>query len=220
MTEIVDAAVRIADSDGLAAVSMSKVAAEVGVTAMALYRHVGNKDELLILMLDAAVGGPPPYPAEDVGWREGMEGWATGMLAAYRKRPWVLRIPISSLPPLPNQMRWMDHGLYCLRKTGLVEGEKLASILMLSSLVRGYALLASEIGGGAVEGMAMFAAVARQVVADGRFPTLAQTLMSGALEEDVPEPGQPFPGPELMWGEMRFGLERALDGIGVMIDRA
>ncbi|GAB3247556.1 TetR/AcrR family transcriptional regulator [Kineosporia babensis] len=218
--EIVDAAVRIADADGLAAVSMSKVAAEVGVTAMALYRHVGSKDELLILVLDAAVGGPPELPPVEKGWRVGLDAWAMGMLAAYRQRPWVLRIPISTLPPLPNQVMWMERGLRCLQETRLAEGEKLASILLLSNLVRGYGTLAAEIGAGAVDGAATFAAVMRQVLGDGRFPALTHTVMSGAMEADVPAPGEPAPGADLIWSEMRFGLDRVLDGIGAMIEKA
>ncbi|GLY19398.1 TetR/AcrR family transcriptional regulator [Kineosporia rhizophila] len=220
VTEIVDAAVRIADTDGLAAVSMSKVAAEVGVTAMALYRHIGNKDELLVLMLDAGVGPPAEMPPEGQDWREGLQNWATEVLATYRRRPWVMRIPITTLPPLPNQMLWMENGLRCLRGTGLSEGEKLASILLLSNLMRGYGLLAAEIGAGAVPAAATFAAVARRVLDDERFPALAQTLTSGALEADVPGPGEPPPEADLIWSEMQFGLDRVLDGISAMIERA
>src|SRR6516162_2662775 len=61
LERIVAAAVRLADAEGLAAVSMSRVAAELGAAPMSLYRHVTAKDELLTLMLDAAYG---PYPAQ------------------------------------------------------------------------------------------------------------------------------------------------------------
>lgn len=213
LREIVDAGVRLADADGLGAVSMSKVAAEVGVTAMALYRHVGNKDELLILMVDAALGGPPAALAEATPWREGLDAWGMGLLAAYRNRPWALRVPITTLPPLPNQVMWMEHGLRQLAATELSEIEKLSSILLISNLVRGYAILEQDMGAGAESTTAMFSLVMAQVVGDGRFPALARALSEGALEDDPPET-------DALWPELRFGLDRALDGIGALIERA
>src|SRR4051812_50195310 len=66
--EITAAAVRIADAEGLGAVSMARVAKELGNSTMALYRHVESKDELLLLMSDAALEPPPDLtPAGD--WR-------------------------------------------------------------------------------------------------------------------------------------------------------
>src|SRR5215472_7517901 len=71
LDRIVAAAVHVADTEGLAAVSMSRVATELGAAPMSLYRYVAAKDELLALMVDAAYGpppaGPPParLPTED-----------------------------------------------------------------------------------------------------------------------------------------------------------
>jgi len=204
---IVEAAVRIADADGVGAVSMSRVAAEVGVTAMALYRHVGSKDELLILMVDAALGGPPAMPDEEAPWRDGLDAWGMGLLAAYQNRPWALRVPITTLPPLPNQVMWMEHGLRCLAATRLGEPQKLSSILLLSNLVRGYALLEQDMSADATD---TFTVVMGQVVGDGRFPALARALTEGALEDE---------SPDSLWPELRFGLDRVLDGISALIER-
>ena len=75
LDRIVDAGIRLADSEGLAAVSMSRVAAAIGASTMALYRYVTAKDELLGLMVDSAHGSPPgPEPGE--GWRPGLARWA------------------------------------------------------------------------------------------------------------------------------------------------
>src|SRR6185312_12323348 len=68
----------VADADGLAAVSMAKVAAELGNSTMALYRHVRSKDELLVLMGDAAIAAPPDLSGLD--WREGLTTWALSIL--------------------------------------------------------------------------------------------------------------------------------------------
>src|SRR5262249_13348359 len=68
LERIVAAAVQVADAEGLAAVSMSRVAAELGTAPMSLYRYVAAKDELLALMFDAAYGPSPTGPGDDAGW--------------------------------------------------------------------------------------------------------------------------------------------------------
>ena len=76
LARIVAAAVRVADAEGLDAVSMGRVAAEVGTAPMSLYRHVASKEELLTLMVDAAWGEAPEGPAPGEGWRAGLTRWA------------------------------------------------------------------------------------------------------------------------------------------------
>src|SRR5688572_30415165 len=73
---IVDAAVALADADGLGAVSMSRVAEKLGFTTMSLYRHVSSKDELLMLMMEAAIGAPTPSADPAPNWRAAMETFA------------------------------------------------------------------------------------------------------------------------------------------------
>src|SRR5688572_33096520 len=84
LARIVDAAVDVAASEGLAAVSMNRVAAELGTAPMSLYRYVAAKDELLELMVDAGVG-PPPELTDGVGWRAGLAAWAQAVRAALRR---------------------------------------------------------------------------------------------------------------------------------------
>src|SRR5580658_368521 len=76
LSRIVDAAVRVADADGLDAVSMGRVARELGAAPMSLYRHLSAKEELLELMVDAAWGDPPAAPAAGEEWRAGLARWA------------------------------------------------------------------------------------------------------------------------------------------------
>jgi AcrR family transcriptional regulator len=202
LDRIVSAAVRIADADGLAAVSMSKVAAEVGVTAMALYRYVGNKDELLALMVDAGLGDPPDVPRAGQDWRAGLAEWGWAEGAAYRRHPWAPRAPIAGLPMLPHQVAWMDRGLRCLAGTGLSEQHKLSAILLISNLVRSYVMLEFDLRSvteGAAESgdpMAGFASLA-QVISPERFPALVTAFASGALDNADP-----------VDDELGFGLDR------------
>ena len=214
LDRIVQAAVRIADTEGLGAVSMSKVAAEVGVTAMALYRYVGNKGELLALMVDAALGDPPEVPRPGQGWRAGLAEWGWAEGAAYRRHPWGPRAPIAGLPMLPHQVAWMDRGLRCLAGTDLSEQHKLSAILLISNLVRSYVMLefdlrsVTEGAAGSGDPMAGFASLAR-LISPERFPALVAAFASGALDDADP-----------MDDELGFGLERVLDGIETLIAQA
>jgi AcrR family transcriptional regulator len=204
--------VNLADREGLAAVSMSRVATEVEATAMALYRYVGNKDELLALMVDASLGAPPDMAGAQ-NWREGLTAWAQAENDAYTKHAWGLRIPITGLPMLPNQVSWMEHGLRCLAGTGLSEEQKLSTILLLSNLVRGYALLDADLretvsaaGADLDVMMRAFGAFMGDVVDAGRFPALHAAMASGALDRADP-PGK----------ELDYGLNRVLDGVSALI---
>ena len=97
LERILAAAITVADRDGLDGVSMARVAAEVGSAPMSLYRYVATKDELLLLMVDAALGLPPEATdgAAASGWRAGLEGWGTAVYDRYLRHPWAVQVPIS-----------------------------------------------------------------------------------------------------------------------------
>src|ERR1700742_232150 len=100
---IVDAGIRVAQTEGVAALSMARIAKELGVGTMSLYRYVASKDELLATMVDTGLGAPPPLaPGED--WRGGLMRWAVGVRTAYQSNPWTLRVPISGPPLGPNNV--------------------------------------------------------------------------------------------------------------------
>src|SRR5581483_4634360 len=75
LARIVEAGVRVASNGGLAGLSMARVAEELGTSTMSLYRYVAAKDELLMLMVDAAVG-PTPTLDPQAAWREALSEWA------------------------------------------------------------------------------------------------------------------------------------------------
>ncbi|MFE5126028.1 TetR/AcrR family transcriptional regulator [Streptomyces sp. NPDC056669] len=209
---IVDAAVGIASADGLGAVSMSRVAAELGVSTMSLYRYVSAKDELLVLMEDAAYGPTPPGdPAED--WRAGFTDWAWGLRTALARHPWAVRIPISTPPSTPNSVAWMERGLACLRHTGLSEGEKVSVLMLVSGFVRNEARLTTDLraanrrtGDSPETSMAAWARLLERVTDAKRFPAVTAALRTG----EFGAPG----GPD---DEFVFGLERILDGVEALV---
>src|SRR5919107_74422 len=84
----VAAGVRVAATDGLQAVSMSRVAADLGVSTMSLYRYVGAKDELLALMADLTFEAPPAPRGPEESWRDGLSRWAWTEREVYRRNPW------------------------------------------------------------------------------------------------------------------------------------
>ena len=219
LERIVAAAVRVADGEGLAAVSMSRVATELGTAPMSLYRYVTAKDELLALMVDAAYGPPPSGPlpagppADGTSWRAGLSRWAWAMRAGIQRHPWVLRIPIGGLPTLPNEVAWFEEGLRCVQDTGLAENQKASAILLVSGYVRNAASIDADIeaavrasGKTPDEWMSSYTRTLTQLADPQRFPALTKFIAAGVFDQaDPPD------------DEFEFGLERVLDGLGVLL---
>ena len=126
MDRIVAAAIEIADAEGIQALSMARLAERLGSAPMSLYRHVANKEELQVFMMDTAPGQPPAIDFGSGDWRGGLERWARALQGVYYRHPWILQIT-SGRPPLrAGQLAWLDCGLRTLgsdepsagRKTG------------------------------------------------------------------------------------------------------
>ncbi|MFF3289403.1 TetR/AcrR family transcriptional regulator [Streptomyces sp. NPDC003023] len=212
---IVAAAVSVASAEGIAAVSMGRVAKELGVSTMSLYRYVAAKDELYILMQEAAIGLPPAPPPPGTAWREALAAWAWAQREVVHRNLWVLRIPVSSPPATPNSVAWWDRGLAALEDTGLGEGEKISVVMLLGGFVRNEALLMADLGAAiAASGqtpevvMRQYAATLERFVDPERYPALARLLGSKVLYE-----------PDEADYEFVFGLERLLDGVEVLVER-
>lgn len=215
---IVETGVAVADAEGLDAVSMSRVAAELGTGTMSLYRYVSAKDELLTLMIDAAFGDAPSTVDPAIGWRAGMTQWAEVQFARMRQHPWSLYVPIRGMPMTPNVVLWLEVGLRCLRDTPLSEAQKMSILLLLSGFVRNVATLAADIetaereSGADVENlMPSYGRLIGSLTDPVRYPAFHAVIDSGFFDEPQPEEGG-FP-----YDEFAFGLERLLDGIDVLL---
>lgn len=143
LARIVDAAVAVAESEGLGAVSMGRVAKDLGASTMSLYRYVSAKGELYVLMQEAALGPPPPLPALEsgAGWREALRQWAWAQREVFHRNLWMLRIPVVGPPASPNSLAWWEQGLQALDGTGLSEREGVSVILLVAGFVRNESLL-------------------------------------------------------------------------------
>ncbi|WP_233162939.1 TetR/AcrR family transcriptional regulator [Glycomyces salinus] len=212
---VVDAAVALADRQGLAAVTLPKVAESLGTTKMALYRYVGSKDELLTLMHDAA-NGPVPASLEGTGpWRERLRRWSEEQAAVFERHPWLADLRPSGPPSGPNGIAWFDAGLRAMRSTPLDWQARVGVIMLVSGYVKSAAQLARGLAAGR-EGTGMDQAAAEReygmamarLVEPERFPDAAALFASGALEDTGKQTGEE---------DFRFGLELVLDGVAARI---
>ena len=196
---VVNTAVQLADTSGLDGATLSKVAEELGVTPMSLYRYIGSKFELLQLMLDAA--GVPQGPVTvSSGWREGLRLWALDLWSLYQDRPWLPRVPIYRAPSGPNQIAWLERGFAELADSGLGWEEQLGILTLLSGYVRQSALLRDELEQGRDPGQSQsesereYGQALYQVVSSGRFPHTSAMLTSGALGHEPEQDDEPNRG--------------------------
>ena len=141
---IVDAAVQIADAEGLDAVSMARVAAKLGFTTMSLYRYVANKDELLQLMWNASATGAETLVIEGDGWRSRLRTWAIIQRDMLDLHPWVTHMPMAAPPLAPNSLHFVERGLETMDETGLPDSDKLRIIGLLSSYTLSEARMADD----------------------------------------------------------------------------
>jgi AcrR family transcriptional regulator len=211
LEQVVRAGVSVAVSEGLGAVSMSRVAKEVGTSAMALYRYVASKDELLMLMVDEALG-EVEFTTGDGGWRVELERWAWAEIEAYRRHPWVLQVPITGPPLTPKIIAFLEQGLRCLGGTPLTPGDKMSMILTLTSFDRAFAMLDAQLDPGYAnadyEVLTGYSEALAAVTTPEEFPALREVLDARVFTPEEQEEVD---------NDYIFGLERLLDGFDALI---
>ena len=214
---VVAAAVRLADSEGLAALSMRRVAAELGVGTMTLYTHVPGKGELVDLMLDGVLG--ELYPDGEVpagGWRDRLEAVARANWQLFLHHPWAVHVATGRPPLGPGLMRKYELELRAVDGLGLTEVEMDLLVSLLNGFVRG------AVGGvqersdaeratGVTEEQWWAATEPHlaRVFDARRYPTAARVgPVAGEQLQAAYAPERTF----------EFGLARLLDGIGVLVE--
>jgi AcrR family transcriptional regulator len=141
---IVDAAVRVADAKGLEAISMARVAAELGFTTMSLYRYVASKDELLQLMFNASALGAESLVLEGDDWRSRLRSWAIIQRDMLDLHPWITQMAMPAPPLAPNSLHFVERALEALDATGLAGAEKMRVIGLLASYTLSEARMAND----------------------------------------------------------------------------
>ena len=207
---IVRAAIAVTDLEGLAVLSMRRVATDLGVATMSLYRHVSGKDELTLRMVDA-VFAEQPLPRLPTAWRARMELAARSMWTVFRRHPWAAEFMSMTRPQvLPHILPYAECSISTLRGLGFESQELIHIHLSVFGHVRGVALTLQpeeqaqrDTGMTNDEWMETQVGELRRVVATGRFPAFAW-LVQQTFDYDLDE-------------VFEYGLQRLLDGVAARL---
>ncbi|MFD0272851.1 TetR/AcrR family transcriptional regulator [Kitasatospora sp. NPDC127111] len=213
--EIATAAIALADADGVDAVTMRRVAQELGVSPMALYTYVPGKAELLDLMLDTVYATMPRSAPADEGWRARVTAVAHDNRELYRAHPWVAGVSTSRPPLGPGLMAKYEYELRALEGTGLPDVELDAALTHLLGFVQTCARMASDERAAeqdsAMSDSQWWAANAEllaRVFDVERYPVAARVgAAAGGAHGGAYDPDHAY----------RFGLARVLDGLAALI---
>lgn len=214
---IVEAAIYVADVEGFGAVSMARVAKELGFTTMSLYRYVTTKDELLQLMWNASALGAEDLVLEGRDWREKLRMWAILQREVLDRHKWITEMPMAAPPMAPNSLAFVEAGLAALDGQDIEDADKLRVIGLISSYTLSEARMAHDAEraasrlidhSGEKDQIWDFDALLRELVNEEQFPRLFRIAWADlrAIPRNEAE-------------EFLFGLERILDGVQVLIDR-
>ncbi|HET6996992.1 MAG TPA: TetR/AcrR family transcriptional regulator [Solirubrobacterales bacterium] len=164
---ITEAAIRLADAEGLDAVSIRRVAAELDARAMSLYDHFASKRDLLASMNDEVVGEMLVSQPLPEAWREAVAISARKMFAAYARHPWAIFVAAEQLGPGPNAIKLAKQMARGVATLPLEDGD----VWQVQGIVNDYVIGYSFRTVGTVNPEDMEAAIAATDVVE--FPELA-----------------------------------------------
>ena len=218
LARVVEAAIALADAEGLDAVSMRRVAQELGVVPMTLYTYVPDKATLLELMLDRLYLRMPRAEKPDSSWRERLAAVAEDNRRLYEQHPWAAGLPATRPPLGPGLAAKYEHELRAFAGTGLDDVETDSALTYLLAFVQASGRAEADARAAAertgqtdeqwwAENGPVLATVFKPEV----YPTA--TRIGSAAGEALGGAVNPLHAYE-------FGLARVLDGLGVLIDSA
>lgn len=216
--ELVAIAIRIADSEGIAAVSTRRIAEAAGISAMSFYTHIPDKAVLFDLMLDAVaapdeLGGTAVF--DPARWRANIASVAHGYRAFLLRHPWVLQISTHRPAMGPNALRSYEYFLSAFDGLGLDEVEMDLSVTLLTQYVQGAVRDAIRARQAQIDtGMsddAWWLAIApfMETLDYSSYPAVSRVGPVVGELYGLGDPERAF----------AFGLERLLDGLGTLIAR-
>ena len=191
--EIAAAGVALADSSGLAAVTMRSAAAAIGTAPASLYRYVATRDELVELMADQVYGEyryADPEPGHPVA---NLLRLARQGRTIYHRHPWLLDVPATGNLPGPNAVAFIEHALSVLAGTGLSGPARLETIGLFSGAVRLFAeteISQRRAGRDTAQWQGSLASYLLHIAADGQHPQLAAALADQPAAD--PAGGEPL----------------------------
>lgn len=200
-------AVAVCDAEGLDALTMRRLAAELGTGAMSLYRYVRTKDDLVDLMVDLTLEEieRPEHP----DWRAGLHWLARQIRARALRHPWITQVEAPYFFLGPNGIEFVEYLYRIVDGTGLGIDEMMRAISLVSSYAEGAVRAelaaerrAAEAGVTEEEWMRAHGAHFRALMDTGRYPLMRRVVL---------EAEQPHMTPE---ENFEYGLRCVLDGIG------
>jgi AcrR family transcriptional regulator len=136
---VLRAAVEFADANGIEALSMRRLAKELGVEAMSLYNHVANKDEILAGIVEI-VASEVEVPADPANWKASIRQSAISAHDAFIRHRWACPLMMSTVAMIPSRMRWMEGLLATLRQAGFSPNLTHHAYHALDSHITGFTL--------------------------------------------------------------------------------
>jgi AcrR family transcriptional regulator len=219
---IVAEAVAIADRDGLAGLSMRRVADAVGIGTMSLYTYVPGKAELLEVMVDRAVGEVAvPEPRANAGWRSSLDAYARATLELYTRHPWLAEVATSRTVFGPNVLARFDAAIGIVRRAALPARDVVRVVSVVDGFVRGAAkdLIDAEqaparTGQAEDDWWWARAPLLDERLEAGDFPHIMAVAAEGAFEQSQDETGYMV---QEAVDQFEFGLARILDGVEALV---
>ena len=223
--DIAEAAIAVADAEGIDAVSMRRVARELGLGTMSLYHYVRGKDELIDVMSDAILGNQLVDDAElRKGWRPALRAIAVATRRNFERHPWIVGAmqPRPRAVPGPNSLRHFDQSVAAVADVDVDLQTKMEIIALIDDYVFGFSLRADIAGmeerveqsePGWMQAVFDYMSVELET---GAYPNVQRIVdenrAAGGKDEDLA-------GMALDEGRFERGLERLLDGIAAELER-
>jgi AcrR family transcriptional regulator len=200
-TQIVRAAIDLADDGGIESLSMRKLSQVLGGAAMSLYNHVSDKDDLLDGMIDAMFS-EVELPVGEVDWKTSMRERAISMRTVLTRHSWAIGLMESRRTPGPATLRHHDAVIGCLRDAGFTIQLAAHAFSALDSYIYGFALQERSLAFGTPEETSELAKAFLLQFPTKNYPRLAELTV-----EHVLQPGYDY------GDEFEFGLNLILDGL-------
>ncbi|WP_280266913.1 TetR/AcrR family transcriptional regulator [Nocardia wallacei] len=197
---VLEAAVRVADRGGVEAISMRRVAQELGVEAMSLYHHVPNKDAILDGVVDLVFAAIELPDGDD--WRDAMRTRARSARAVLSRHRWALGLMDSRRTPGPATLRHHDAVLGTLRNAGFTLPTAAHAVSLIDSYIGGYVLQEANLPMSTPADVEDVAGALLDRLPPGELPHLREMIVDHALR-----PGYDHTS------EFGYGLELILDAL-------
>jgi len=177
-------AVRLADSDGLGAVTIRSVAEALGTGPASLYRYVDSRDELVALMVDQVNGELDHTVLDHTDWLADLLALARQSRDVYLRHPWLVDAPAVPADLGPNAVAYLEHALDAMRDLDVDGHRKLEAVGVFSAVVRLLARTEIEQRESDPAARRRQLAAAAHLLQDGAHPHLAAAMAAPTVDPD------------------------------------